>query len=130
MQAQTANKAKLCFANPSLFFCLFCNASLSFAFEDQTSILQADFSRTTCPNHIISPSKLFSNVLANFSSKAEEMTIIPTQVGLTIRSYFDVNATSNKVIKKGKLGTVQYELNEGVQTGKIEQSNQTLPTFW
>jgi hypothetical protein len=81
----------------------------SFNFEEQTNILQADFSRASSPNVILSKPKQFQSCLTNFTSTLEELTFVPTQYSLKIKSYIDPQVINKpQVIVKEQLNALVY----------------------
>ena len=58
-----------------------------FNFEELPLVLQADFSREMSPNKFISDPAIFETCLNNFLKTVDEVSLIPTQTHLAIKSY-------------------------------------------
>ncbi len=62
-----------------------------FNFEDQTQILQADYSRRSCENLIQADSRSLESCIANFSADLDEISFIPTYARI-----FDLEHVNNQ----------------------------------
>lgn len=59
----------------------------TFSFEEQTQILQADFSRESCPNRIFMEPASIELCLSNFHSALDQITIVPTKSHMVLKSF-------------------------------------------